>query len=85
MTQVGDAALEALHTTATEIFTGAIKACNIASEDLPWPWCEELQEPRRRPEHELRIDALEKRMARGQGIVGSSTANTARGTAEGRS
>ena len=31
MTQVGDAALEALHTTATEIFTGAIKACNIAS------------------------------------------------------
>jgi hydroxypyruvate reductase len=31
MTPVGDTALENLHTTATEIFTGAIKACNIAS------------------------------------------------------
>jgi hydroxypyruvate reductase len=31
MTQVSDAALEALHTTATGIFTGAIEACNIAS------------------------------------------------------
>ncbi len=31
MTPVGDIALEALHSTVTEIFTGAIKACNIAS------------------------------------------------------
>ncbi|MGD0156710.1 MAG: DUF4147 domain-containing protein [Terracidiphilus sp.] len=31
MTQVGDAALDAMHTSATEIFTGALKACNIAS------------------------------------------------------
>jgi len=31
MTHVSDAALEAMHASATEIFTGAIKACNIAS------------------------------------------------------
>jgi hydroxypyruvate reductase len=31
MSQVGDTALEALHATATQIFTGALKACNIAS------------------------------------------------------
>ncbi len=31
MTQVSEAALDAMHTTATEIFTGSIKACNIAS------------------------------------------------------
>ncbi len=31
MNQVGDTALEALHATATQIFTGALKACNIAS------------------------------------------------------
>ncbi len=31
MTPASDTALDALHTTATEIFTGAIKACNIAS------------------------------------------------------
>ena len=31
MTQVSEAALDAMHTTATEIFTGALKACNIAS------------------------------------------------------
>jgi glycerate 2-kinase len=31
MTPVSDAALEAMHTTATEIFTGAIKACDIPS------------------------------------------------------
>ena len=31
MSQAGDTALEALHTTAAGIFTGAIKACNIAS------------------------------------------------------
>ncbi len=29
MTAAGDTTLEALHTTATEIFTGALKACNI--------------------------------------------------------
>jgi hydroxypyruvate reductase len=29
MTPVSDAALESLHATATEIFTGALKACNI--------------------------------------------------------
>lgn len=31
MTPVSDAALESIHNAATEIFTGAIKACNIAS------------------------------------------------------
>ena len=31
MTPVSDLALDTLHATATEIFTGAIKACNIAS------------------------------------------------------
>jgi len=31
MTPVSDAALDVLHTTATGIFTGAIKACNISS------------------------------------------------------
>lgn len=31
MTQIGDTALEPLHTTANEIFTGALNACNIAS------------------------------------------------------
>ena len=31
MTPASDTALETLHTTATEIFTGALKACNIAS------------------------------------------------------
>ncbi len=31
MTPASDTLLEALHTTATEIFTGALKACNIAS------------------------------------------------------
>jgi hydroxypyruvate reductase len=31
MTQVGDSTLEDLHTTATEIFTGALAACSIAS------------------------------------------------------
>ena len=31
MTPASDAALEAIHDTATEIFTGALKACNIAS------------------------------------------------------
>ena len=31
MTPVSDIALDTLHTTATEIFTGAIAACNIAS------------------------------------------------------
>jgi hydroxypyruvate reductase len=31
MTPASDSALDALHTKATEIFTGAIKACNIAS------------------------------------------------------
>jgi len=31
MAPVSDTAFEALHSTATEIFTGAIKACNIAS------------------------------------------------------
>jgi len=31
MTPVSDTPLEALHATATEIFTGAVKACNIAS------------------------------------------------------
>ena len=31
MTPVIDASLEALHTTATEIFTGALKACSIES------------------------------------------------------
>ena len=31
MTPVSDTALESLHTTATGIFTGALKACNIAS------------------------------------------------------
>jgi glycerate 2-kinase len=31
MTPVSDAALEVMHTTATEIFTGAIKACDIPS------------------------------------------------------
>ncbi len=31
MTPVSDTPLEALHTAATEIFTGALKACNIAS------------------------------------------------------
>ena len=31
MTPVSDFALDTLHATATEIFTGAVKACNIAS------------------------------------------------------
>jgi hydroxypyruvate reductase len=31
MTPASDSALDALHSTATEIFTGALKACNIAS------------------------------------------------------
>ncbi len=31
MTPASDISLEALHTAATEIFTGALKACNIAS------------------------------------------------------
>jgi hydroxypyruvate reductase len=31
MTTASDTALESLHTVATEIFTGALKACNIAS------------------------------------------------------
>ncbi len=31
MTPASDTALDTLHTTATEIFTGAIKACNIAA------------------------------------------------------
>ena len=31
MTPVGDAALDALHSTVTDIFTGAVAACNIAS------------------------------------------------------
>jgi len=31
MTPASDTALEAMHATATEIFTGALKACNIAS------------------------------------------------------
>jgi hydroxypyruvate reductase len=31
MTLAGDISLETLHATATEIFTGALKACNIAS------------------------------------------------------
>ncbi|MGA2753373.1 MAG: DUF4147 domain-containing protein [Terracidiphilus sp.] len=31
MTPASDPALEAMHSTATEIFTGALKACNIAS------------------------------------------------------
>jgi len=31
MTPASDPALEAMHATATEIFTGALKACNIAS------------------------------------------------------
>ena len=31
MTPVSDSALESLHATATEIFTGALEACNIAS------------------------------------------------------
>jgi len=31
MTPAGDTALDLLHSTATDIFTGAIKACNIAS------------------------------------------------------
>ena len=31
MTPVSDSALDAMHATATGIFTGAIKACNIAS------------------------------------------------------
>src|ERR1700733_9398874 len=31
MTPVSDAALEAMHTTATGIFTGAVKACDIPS------------------------------------------------------
>jgi hydroxypyruvate reductase len=31
MTPVSDAVLETMHGTATEIFTGAVKACNIAS------------------------------------------------------
>jgi hydroxypyruvate reductase len=31
MTPVSDTALDTLHTTATEIFTGAVEACNIAS------------------------------------------------------
>jgi hydroxypyruvate reductase len=30
MTPVGDSAIDVLHATATEIFTGALKACNIA-------------------------------------------------------
>ena len=31
MTPVSDTALESLHATATEIFTGALEACNIES------------------------------------------------------
>ncbi len=31
MTQVSDATLEAMHTAATDIFTGALKACDIPS------------------------------------------------------
>jgi hydroxypyruvate reductase len=31
MTPAGDTSLDALHTAATQIFTGALKACNIAS------------------------------------------------------
>ena len=31
MTPASETVLETLHTTATEIFTGALKACNIAS------------------------------------------------------
>ena len=31
MTPVGETALDTLHTTATDIFTGAVAACNIAS------------------------------------------------------
>jgi glycerate 2-kinase len=31
MTQISDATLEAMHTAATEIFTGALKACDIPS------------------------------------------------------
>jgi glycerate 2-kinase len=31
MNQIGDAALDAMHASATEIFTGALKACNIAT------------------------------------------------------
>jgi hydroxypyruvate reductase len=31
MTPVGEAAMDALHSTVTEIFTGAVAACNIAS------------------------------------------------------
>ncbi len=31
MTPVGDIALDSLHATATEIFTGALAACNIES------------------------------------------------------
>ncbi len=31
MTSAGDTTLEALHTTATDIFSGALKACNIAT------------------------------------------------------
>jgi len=31
MTPVGDTALDALHSTATQIFKGAVEACNIAS------------------------------------------------------
>ena len=31
MTPASDTALESLHATATDIFTGALKACNIAS------------------------------------------------------
>ena len=31
MTPAGDTALDTLHSNATQIFTGAIKACNIAS------------------------------------------------------
>ena len=31
MTPVGDTALDTLHSTATQIFKGAVEACNIAS------------------------------------------------------
>ena len=31
MNQIGDSALDALHATAAEIFTGALEACNIAT------------------------------------------------------
>ena len=31
MTPVSDTALDSLHATATEIFTGALEACNIES------------------------------------------------------